>query len=623
MVVTPPPFDPKAFLKTLTALPGVYRMLDERGEVLYVGKARNLKQRVSSYFRDTHSSARTRGLVARIRAVEVTVTHTETEALILESTLIKQLKPRYNILLRDDKGYPYIHVSAGDFPRLTLHRGAKRAPGRYFGPYPNAHAAHDTLNLLQKIFRLRSCEDSFFQGRGRPCLQYQIQRCTAPCVGLVDRNGYQRQLHDTIGFLEGRSGQVIDDLVQRMEAAASALRFEEAALYRDQIAELRHVQERQHVEGESGDLDVVACAARGGVACVQVFVFRDGRLLGNQALFPRLPEAEDASSILGAFLAQYYLDRFIPPELLVSHEPAEADWLAQALRERAGRRVAILARVRGERARWLEMAQRNAEHALAARLSSQAGMRHRLESLREALGGEGDLTRLECFDVSHTQGEATVAACVVFGPEGPIKTDYRRYNIEGVAPGDDYAALSQALTRRYGHARTETNSLPATSQESNRLPEKRLPDLLLIDGGQGQLSQAREVLEPLRAAGVRVVGVAKGPERRPGLETLYLFGENRPLILPPDSTALHLAQQIRDEAHRFAITGHRQRRAKARTASALDAIAGIGPKRRQALLRQFGGLKQLARAGVEDLGRVDGISAELAQRIYDAFHGEA
>jgi excinuclease ABC subunit C len=606
--VTLPPFDPKTFLKTLTALPGVYRMLDERGEVLYVGKARNLKQRVSSYFRETQPSVKTRGLVARIRAVEVTVTHTETEALILESTLIKQCKPRYNILLRDDKGYPYIQVSAGDFPRLTLHRGAKRAPGRYFGPYPNAHAARDTLNLLQKIFRLRSCEDGFFQGRSRPCLQYQIQRCTAPCVGLVDRGDYQRQLRDAIGFLEGRSGQVIDDLARRMEATAAALRFEEAAFHRDQIAELRQVQQRQHVEGESGDLDVVACAARGGAACVQVFVFRDGRLLGNQALFPRLPEAEDASAVLGAFLAQYYLDRFVPAELLVSHELPEAEWLAQALRERAGRRVAITARVRGERARWLEMAQRNAEHALAARLSSQAGMRRRMESLREALGGAGDLVRLECFDVSHTQGEATVAACVVFGPDGPLKTDYRRYNIEGITPGDDYAALRQALTRRYARGSAE---------------EGRLPDLLLIDGGQGQLSQAREVLEPLRAAGVRVIGVAKGPERRPGLETLHLFGENRPLILPPDSAALHLVQQIRDEAHRFAITGHRQRRAKARTASALDAIAGIGPKRRQALLRQFGGLQQLARAGVEDLSRVDGINAELAQRIYDAFHGEA
>jgi excinuclease ABC subunit C len=599
------PFDPKGFLKSLTTLPGVYRMLDERGRVLYVGKARNLRQRVSSYFRENHASARTRSLVSHIQAVEVTITHTETEALILESTLIKQLKPRYNILLRDDKGYPYIHVSDGPFPRLSLHRGAKRRPGRYFGPYPNANAVRDTLNLLQKVFRLRQCEDSFFNGRSRPCLQYQIKRCTAPCVGLVDHDGYRRQLHDALLFLEGRSGEVIDELARRMEAASAALRFEEAASCRDQIVELRQIQQRQHVEGESGDLDVVACAARGGEACVQVFVFRDGRLLGNKAFFPRLPETEDAGAVVSAFLAQYYLDKFVPAELVVSHAPADAALLAQAFQERAGRRVAIGVRVRGERARWLEMAMRNAEHALAARLSGQAGTRHRLEALRQALGLEQELSRLECFDISHTQGEATVASCVVFGAEGPLKSDYRRYNIEGIAPGDDYAALRQALTRRYARSLEESG---------------RLPDILFVDGGKGQLAQARDVLEALGVAGVVTVGIAKGPDRRPGLETLYLFADNRPLILPADSAALHLVQQIRDEAHRFAITGHRQRRAKTRTISALDGIAGIGPKRRQALLRQFGGLQQLARVGVEDISRIDGISAELAQRIYDTFH---
>jgi excinuclease ABC subunit C len=599
------PFDPKGFLKSLTTLPGVYRMLDERGRVLYVGKARNLRQRVSSYFRENHASVRTRSLVSHIQAVEVTITHTETEALILESTLIKQLKPRYNILLRDDKGYPYIHVSDGPFPRLSLHRGAKRRPGRYFGPYPNANAVRDTLNLLQKVFRLRQCEDSFFNGRSRPCLQYQIKRCTAPCVGLVDHDGYRRQLHDALLFLEGRSGEVIDELARRMEAASAALRFEEAASCRDQIVELRQIQQRQHVEGESGDLDVVACAARGGEACVQVFVFRDGRLLGNKAFFPRLPETEDAGAVVSAFLAQYYLDKFVPAELVVSHAPADAALLAQAFQERAGRRVAIGVRVRGERARWLEMAMRNAEHALAARLSGQAGTRHRLEALRQALGLEQELSRLECFDISHTQGEATVASCVVFGAEGPLKSDYRRYNIEGIAPGDDYAALRQALTRRYARSLEESG---------------RLPDILFVDGGKGQLAQARDVLEALGVAGVVTVGIAKGPDRRPGLETLYLFADNRPLILPADSAALHLVQQIRDEAHRFAITGHRQRRAKTRTISALDGIAGIGPKRRQALLRQFGGLQQLARVGVEDISRIDGISAELAQRIYDTFH---
>ena len=601
-------FDSKAFLNTLTALPGVYRMLDERGQALYVGKARNLKQRVSSYFRENHASVKTRSLVARIHAIEVTVTHTEVEALILESTLIKELQPRYNILLRDDKGYPYIRASSDDFPRLSLHRGAKCAAGRYFGPYPNANAVRDTLDLLQKVFRLRSCEDPFFRSRTRPCLQYQIKRCTAPCVGRVDQAGYQRQLQDAVLFLEGRSGQVINDLAQRMDALSAELKFEEAARCRDQIVELRQIQQRQHVEGESGDLDVAACATREGVACVQVFVFRQGRLLGNRAFFPALPESEETNVILSAFLAQYYLDKVIPAEVLLSHEPAGAALLTQALQERAGRRVALTFHPRGERARWLEMAQRNAGQALAAHCASRAGMRRRLEALREALGIDHDLARLECFDISHTHGEATVAACVVFDAEGARKSDYRRYNIENIAPGDDYAAMRQALTRRYARLREENGPLP---------------DILFVDGGKGQLTQAHEMLEELLVTGVMAVGIAKGPDRKPGLETLYLFKENRPVHLPADSAALHLVQQIRDEAHRFAITGHRQRRARTRTISALDGIAGIGPQRRQALLRQFGGLKQLAQAGVEDLSQVDGISIQLAQRIYDAFHGES
>jgi len=600
-------FDPKAFLRTLTTLPGVYRMLGEDGQMLYVGKARNLKQRVSSYFRENQTSAKIRSLVSQIHAIEVTVTHTEVEALILESVLIKKLQPRYNILLRDDKGYPYIHVSADAFPRLSLYRGAKRSPGRYFGPYPNANAVRDTLDLLQKIFRLRSCEDSFFRARARPCLQYQIKRCTAPCVGLVSNEAYERQLHDAVLFLEGRSGQVIEDLAQRMETLAAELKFEEAARCRDQIIELRRIQQRQHVEGERGDLDVVACALCDGAACVQVFVFREGRLLGNRAFFPTLPENEEPGAILSAFLGQYYLDKVIPAEVLLSHEPLDAPLLAQALQERAGRRVALIPHPRGERARWLELAQRNAEQALAAQWASQAGMRRRLAALQEALSVDHALSRLECFDISHTRGEAMVAACVVFGAEGPLKADYRRYNIEGIAPGDDYAALRQALTRRYSRLLEENG---------------RLPDILFVDGGKGQLTEAGEMLEELQIAGVMPVGIAKGPERKPGLETLYLFNERRPVILSADSIALHLVQQIRDEAHRFAVTGHRQRRAKARTGSALDDISGIGPRRRQALLRQFGGVKQMTQAGIEDLSRVEGISAELAQRIYDAFHGD-
>lgn len=602
------PFDSQSFVKTLVTLPGVYRMLDASGAVLYVGKAHNLRRRVASYFRESQPSAKTRSLVAQIHAIEVTVTHTEAEALILESRLIKELQPRYNILLRDDKGYPYLHLAAGDFPRLSLHRGARRAAGRYFGPYPHAHAVRDTLNFLQKLFRLRSCEDSFFRSRSRPCLQYQIKRCTAPCVGLVDRVSYAQQLRDATLFLEGRSGQVIDERAQRMERAAAALEFEDAALLRDQISELRQIQQRQHVEGESGDLDVVAGVARDGAACVQVFVFRGGRLLGNKAFFPQLPQEEDVGAVLSAFLAQHYLEREVPAELLLSHAVADAAVLAQAFQERAGRRISLVCHPRGERARWLELAQRNAEHALAAHLSSRSGMAQRLEALREVLGLDETPSRLECFDISHTQGEATVAACVVFSAEGPLKRAYRRYNIEQITAGDDYAALRQALTRRYTRVCEE---------------EGQRPDVLLIDGGRGQLAQACAVLEELQMNGITAVGVAKGPDRKPGLETLFLSGQNRPLILPNDSIALHLVQQIRDEAHRFAITSHRQRRAKTRSASILDQIPGIGPKRRQALLRQFGGVKQLARVGIEDLASVHGVSIELAQRIYDAFHGHA
>lgn len=599
------PFDSDAFLKTLTTLPGVYRMLDERDQVLYVGKARNLKQRVASYFREKQTSAKTLSLVAHIHAIDVTITHTEAEALILESTLIKQLQPRYNILLRDDKSYPYLYVSTDDFPCLSLHRGARRASGRYFGPYPHANSVRDTLNLLQKVFRLRSCEDSFFRTRSRPCLQYQIKRCTAPCVGFVSHADYQRQISDALLFLEGRSGEIVDALAHRMEAAATVLDFEAAAICRDQIADLRRIQQHQHVEGACGDLDSIACAVQGGAACVQVFMFRQGRLLGNRAFFPRLPETADAGAVLSAFLTQHYLDQEIPPELLVSHPLTETALFTQAFQERAGRRIAITAHPRGERARWLDWARRNAEHALIAHLSGQIGIRQRLNALQQSLELDFELTRLECFDISHTGGEATVAACVVFGMEGAMRTDYRRYNISNITAGDDYAALRQALHRRYTRLKEE---------------EGHLPDILLIDGGKGQLAQAREVLEELQVVGVITVGVAKGVERRPGLETLHLSGRNDPITLPADSVALHLVQQIRDEAHRFAITGHRQCRAKARTASALEHIPGIGPKRRQALLKQFGGVKQLAQAGVEDIARVAGINTDLAQRIYDRFH---
>lgn len=600
------PFDARAFLRTLTTLPGVYRMLDVDGGVLYVGKARNLRRRVASYFRKTVDSAKTRALVAQIAGVEVTVTHTEAEALLLEHTLIQRYRPRYNILLRDDKSYPYLLLSAHPYPRLLIHRGPRRAPGRYFGPYPSATAVRETLTLLQRVFRLRQCEDSFFAHRSRPCLQYQIRRCSGPCTEMIGRAAYAADVADVVAFLEGRSSELVDTLVTRMETAAEHWRYEEAAALRDRIAQLRQVQERQHVSAaEGGDLDVVAVAIEGGAACVQVFFFRDGRSLGNKPFFPRMPDEQAPEQILAAFLVQYYLNHPPPAEILLSHQPDEATVVAEALAERAGRKVQLSVRVRGERARWLEMAQRNAALALAADIASRAGVRRRFEALQDALGLDAAIERMECFDISHTQGEATVASCVVFDGEGPRKSDYRRYNIEGITPGDDYAAMHQALTRRYTRLRDE---------------DAALPDILFIDGGKGQLGQAEQVLAELGIAGVRLVGVAKGPDRRPGLEVLHLSGQDRPLTLAADSAALHLVQQIRDEAHRFAITGHRQRRAQARRTSALEAIPGIGPRRRQLLLKQFGGLQQLARAGVEDIAGVAGISKALAQRIYDAFH---
>ena len=607
MAASVPAFDARDFLKHLTSRPGVYRMLAAEGEVLYVGKARNLKKRVSSYFRASGLSTKTQVLMSQVVQVEVTVTHTESEALLLENNLIKSLQPRYNVLLRDDKSYPYIFLSTSqDYPRLAVHRGARKLKGRYFGPYPNATAVRESLHLLQKVFRVRQCEDSFFSNRSRPCLQYQIKRCTAPCVGLISPESYAEDVRHTVQFLEGKNSEIVDELAQRMDQAAEALDYETAGRYRDQIINLRRVQERQYVSGERGDLDIIAVAIEGGMACIQVFFIRAGRNLGNKTFFPRAPGEEGAGEILSAFVAQYYLGRETPGELLVNAEIPDADLLEQVLSEQSGHAVAVRGRVRAERARWLEMAERNARHALQARLASRAGMTQRFEALQKLLDLEEPVTRVECFDISHTGGEATVASCVVFNQEGAVKSDYRRFNIEGVEPGDDYGAMSQALLRRYTRISAE---------------DGQMPDLVLIDGGKGQLAVAEQVMEELNLTGIPLVGVAKGPERKAGWEVLHQPG-GRELRLSPDDPALHLIQQIRDEAHRFAITGHRQRRARSRTESTLEAIPGIGPKRRQQLLRRFGGMREVARAGVEDLAKVNGISRELAQQIYDVFHGE-
>lgn len=601
-------FDPKVFHKTLTSRPGVYRMLDAGGKVLYVGKAKDLKRRVGSYF-TRGLNLRLQRMVSQIAAIEVTVTQTEGEALLLENNLIKALRPRYNVLLRDDKSYPYIYLTTQqDFPRLAFHRGARSKQGRYFGPYPSAGALRETLQLLQKVFPVRQCEDAFYRNRSRACLQYQIKRCTGPCVGLVSEAEYHQDVESTILFLEGRANLAIDGLIRRMEEASETLEFEQAARFRDQIATLRRIQERQYVSGESGDLDIVAMSLEGGIVCVQVFFVRGGRSLGNKTFFPKVPEGEEEASVLTAFLTQYYLGKQIPPEIVVQRPPKDAKVLEEVFSAQADRRVAIRSRVRGERARRLKMAAGNAKLALESRLASQSGFLERLEALREELELDEVPQRLECFDISHTGGECTVASCVIFDQSGPRKSDYRRFNIEGIVPGDDYAAMEQALTRRYTRVKEG---------------EVQRPDVLFIDGGKGQIGKVAGVLQELGISGMTLVGVAKGPERKPGLEQLWLSGRKHPFILPGNSSALHLIQQIRDEAHRFAVTGHRQRRAKARNTSMLEEIAGIGPRRRQRLLKQFGGLQELSRAGVEDIARVEGISQVLAQQIYEAFHGEA
>lgn len=600
-------FDAKAYLKTLSSRPGVYRMLNAAGEVIYVGKARNLVKRVSSYFSRSVTTAKTRALVSQIVNIEVTVTHTENEALILENNLIKELRPRYNVLLRDDKSYPYIFLSADQFPRLAYHRGAKRTQGRYFGPYPSAGAVRETLNLLQKLFRVRQCEDTFYSNRSRPCLQYQIKRCTAPCVDYVSAAEYADDVRLATLFLEGKDSQVIDELVRQMEIASAKLEFERAAQYRDQIASLRRVQERQYVSGTGGDLDVIVSAYEKGVGCVQVVFIRGGHQLGNKTFFPGHTQDTDVAEILAAFLPQYYLGKQVPAEILVNQPMEDQQLLEEVLSEQAERKVSISHNLRGDRARWVQMAVINVDDALRRHLASKSGMRQRYEALQDALELDSTPQRLECFDISHTMGEATVASCVVFNDEGPLKSDYRRFNIEGITPGDDYAAMHQALTRRYTRLKEG---------------EGKLPDILFIDGGKGQLAEAQKVLEELQVSDVVLVGVAKGPERKAGLETLFLYGHEQPIILPTDSPALHLIQQIRDEAHRFAITGHRQRRAKTRSTSVLEGIPGVGPKRRRDLLKQFGGWQEVARAGVDDLLKVKGISRDLAQKIYDALHPE-
>ena len=588
-------FDPKAFVAGLPNLPGVYRMLGARGEPLYVGKAGDLRKRVGSYFSKQDQSPRIRMMLAQVAGIETTVTRSEGEALLLENNYIKSLAPRYNILFRDDKSYPYLMITGHAFPRLGFHRGGRDRANRYFGPFPHSHAVRESIQLLQRVFRLRTCEDSMFANRSRPCLLHQIRRCTAPCTGRISAERYAQDVRGAELFLEGREDDVIRMLNEKMQAAAAAMRYEEAAQFRDQARALSRVQARQYVESERGvDVDVLACAMDRGAACVNLVMIRGGRHVGDRSFFPQNTDGAGAGEVLAAFLGQHYLDHPPPPLVLVG---------SAVEFELAGSQVQVA--LQGERRAWAEMAEKNAQLALAQRAREKSTQEARLGALREALGLPETALRIECFDISHTMGEATVASCVVYDRHAMQRGEYRRFNIRDVAPGDDYGAMRQALERRYSRVSAE---------------EGRMPDLVLIDGGRGQVNAARAALGELGLSDVSLLGVAKGPERRPGLEELVLESQGQTLTLPADHAGLHLIQSIRDEAHRFAIAGHRARRGKARVTSTLSEIPGIGPKRRLQLLAHFGGLQGVQSAGVDDLEKVPGVSRTLAEKIFRHLH---
>ena len=601
-------FNAKAFLSTVTSQPGVYRMYDASDTVIYVGKAKDLKKRLSSYFRSHVGSRKTEVLVSNIHHIDVTVTHTETEALLLEHNYIKLYQPRYNVLMRDDKSYPFIFLSGDTPPRLAYHRGAKHAKGEYFGPFPNGYAVRETLALMQKVFPIRQCENSVYRNRSRPCLQYQIGRCLGPCVaGLVSEEEYAQQTEYVRLFLSGKDDQVLNMLVKRMEEASTGLRFEEAARLRDQIQAVRRITEKQFVSNQGDDLDVMGVAYDAGMACLHVLFIRQGKVLGSRSYFPKVPADTELAEVVQTFVGQFYLQgseaRTLPGDILLDFNLPERELLSASLSELAGRRVTIQSKPRGDRARYLKLARTNAATALTTRLSQHSTIQQRLAALAKFLELD-KINRMECFDISHTMGEQTIASCVVFDANGPLRSDYRRYNIEGITPGDDYAAMNQVLRRRYGKA----------------LEEDKIPDVILIDGGKGQLSQAKQVFAELEVEWDKsrpiLLGVAKGSERKAGLETLFFEAEGEGVSLPPDSPALHVIQHIRDDAHNHAISGHRKKRAKVKNTSALESIEGIGPKRRQQLLKYMGGLQPLMNATVEEIANVPGISFALAEKIY-------
>ncbi|MGS0675571.1 excinuclease ABC subunit UvrC [Shewanella sp. 0m-4] len=608
----PEAFNANEFLKTVTSSPGVYRMYDAKAVVIYVGKAKDLKKRLSSYFRKNLANVKTQALVSHIANIDVTLTHSETDALILENDYIKQYMPKYNVLLRDDKSYPYILLSNHKHPRLAYHRGPKRDKGLYFGPYPNGGAVRESLHLMQKLFPIRQCDDLYYKSRSRPCLQYQIGRCSAPCVGKVSAEDYQEQVRLATLFLKGKDHQVMSVLVGKMEQAASDMRYEQAALFRDQITALRRVSEQQEVSNATGDMDVIGAYYASGVACFHLLFIREGKIFGSRSYYPKVPVDTEVSEVLRSFMLQFYLNsdsqRITPKEILISNAFEEQAELAEAIEAAQHKKVEIKTQVRGERASFLRLALTNATNAVNTRLSHKNTVEQRFLLLEEAIESTNKIQRMECFDISHTMGESTVASCVVFNREGPSKADYRRYNISGITPGDDYAAMKQAISRRFDKISSSG----------------KIPDILFIDGGIGQLRIAQKVVDEKFVAldnAPTLIGVAKGEGRKPGLETL-IYGENEEsFTLPADSGALHLIQHIRDESHRFAITGHRNKRQKTRNTSTLESIAGVGPKRRKALLQYLGGLQEVKGASVSELVKVPGISLEMAQTIHDALRG--
>ena len=602
-------FDYKTFLEQAPNRPGVYDMRDEQGVTLYIGKAKNLKNRLSSYFRPTGLTTKTMALVSKIHSINLTITRSETEALILEQNLIKDRRPQYNILLKDDKSYPYIYLSTDDeYPSVVYQRGKpKNKKGQFFGPFPSGWAVRESLNLMQKVFKVRQCDNNYFRNRTRPCLQYQIDRCKGPCVGLVDPEEYARDVADTRQFLEGKSQQLIRTLIERMEAESAQLQFEQAAEIRDQINHLRQVQESQSADKGVADADVIGLSERSGSVCFDVLFVRGGRVLGHKSYFPVFKVDADRADYLADFLGQFYIklsdSRNYPSEIILPDAYPESDILEAAISEVSGKKVVIKHRVRGGRSDWLALANKNADMSLESQLSSKVNSLGRTESLSDLLALPEGITRMECFDISHTFGEETVASCVVFGREGPEKSEYRRFNVTGIEPGDDYGAMRFALHKRYKHLQDH--------------PEKS-PSLIIIDGGKGQLGIAEEVMGELSLQHIPLLGVAKGITRKPGLETLLFDGDE--LEPKGHEAALLLIQQIRDEAHRFAITGHRQRRGKARQVSPLESIPGVGAKRRSALLKFFGGRHGVMDAPVDELAKVEGISRKLAEQIYDHLH---